>query len=201
MIRFSRPFAGAALLLVLAGFASAADPKPSKPTPEKTWELNFDKVAWDKVFDWLNRETGLKPQGPLPNLKGELTLKGAKPYRLGEVIDLVNEALEVPHGLRLVRAKGSSYFLHDRTKPVAADRLDQVPSEQVPLRGKTELVLTTLTFNKLSAKETASVAQTRLSRIGQVKVLEGNRLQIVDQASFILQLMRFLRKDGEWLVD
>ena len=112
-----------------------ADPKAEPAKPEKLYEVKFDNTEWSKVFEWLERESGLmyitkdKPTG-------SVTLKPDRKYTLGELIDLLNERLELDKFVILRKSMSFATFSAD-----TVDASDQraVTTEQFEAAGRGEL--------------------------------------------------------------
>ena len=87
------------------------DPKAVTPTvkAEKTYSVAFEKAPWSSVFEWFAKESGLTYLGT-QSVTGSLTLKSDKKYTLGELLDLLNEALSQQKYIIIRRSQ--SFVLH-----------------------------------------------------------------------------------------
>ena len=78
--------------------------------PEKTVTVNFTSANWDEVLEWFSKESGLTP---ILTVKptGSVDLKPPKDrkFTIGEVVDLLNEAMTQQKFI-LIRRQVSFYI-------------------------------------------------------------------------------------------
>lgn len=120
------------------GGALAQDTKP------KTFSVNFQNVAWDDVLAWYAKETGLTLIPGKEKPKGILTLKPGvgKKFTVGEMTDLLNESLAQQKWL-LIR-RHLSFVVVPADEKIDPMLVPRVPLDELPDRGRTELVQTVL---------------------------------------------------------
>jgi hypothetical protein len=147
----------AIFFLSLCACAHADDKKPDAP---KTFEMKFKAAKWEDVFAWYAKETGA---GFIPGKvkpKGALTLKfgAGKRFTVGEVTDLLNEAL-AQQGFIVLRGEKSFLVVNTKEK-IDVSLVPFVSLSDLKNRGSTELV-------RVSLKPTDTV----LANLDEVKKL------------------------------
>jgi type II secretory pathway component GspD/PulD (secretin) len=172
----------------------AAQPKTDAPA-EKTVSVLFDGLPWVDVLDWYGKETGLvlvttvKPTG-------SVTIKPPKEkkYTLGEVTDLINEALRSQKFV-LIRYN-ATFTIWPADEKIDATLIPPVLVSELPKRGKTEIVLCTVgPFKTISAPEVVGEVEKMCTPFGKVILFEKqNALQIMDTAGNILRIIETLDK-------
>jgi RNA polymerase sigma factor (sigma-70 family) len=171
----------------------AVGKEPPKPAaaPEKTFAVKFQNAAWKDVFTWYAEISGLKLVGEvLPT--GTLTLQPMRQFTIGEVTDLLNEAL-MQQKFILIRRQ-TSFIIHPADEKVDPTWLPRVELADLPKRGKTELVEVEITLaEKLEAEATAPEVRKLLTPFGEVPFAKGKRLVVRDTASSVRRITETLR--------
>jgi RNA polymerase sigma factor (sigma-70 family) len=172
--------------------------KPDKPdapkADEKTYAFEMRDKPWAAVFEWYAEASGLgytgtfKPTGTFTFISP----KGKK-YTLADITDIINEAL-LSQKFLLVRRDTTFSLLPADEKPdpilVPRIRLDELPK-----RGKTELVSVVLPMTRFKAKDVAPEIKNLLGTFGEVVVLErANQLVLQDLAGNLRQVRQTLKE-------
>lgn len=168
---------------------AAAAPKPAEP--EKTYSQKFDKASWDSVLSWFAKATGLN-QITTQKPGGTATLS-IDNKTLAETIDLLNEALANEKFL-LVRGE-QSFTLHPADQKVPPELIPQVSVDQLPKRGKTEMVQVFIPLKTLSAEEIApQIKQAKLlSNFGDAGPLGTSHVVVQDKVGNIRNIFNYLK--------
>jgi hypothetical protein len=155
----------------------------SRPSSQrvKTASLEFRDASWQRVLEWLSDFSGLYFTGTPPS--GRFTFvspRGAKPYTVAEIIDILNEAL-LQQKLLLIRRELSFTIVpaDARMEPM---RLLQLPIESLPEYGKTEMASVMLKLHALAAEDIASEVKKKIAGpCGEVIALKkSNQLLLTD---------------------
>jgi hypothetical protein len=177
-----------------------AQPPAKADTPkeaEKTYEMTFRGVPWAKVFEWYAEVSGLPFVGQTTPA-GTLTLLpvGQKPrYTLSEVTDLLNEALIGQNRLLVRRDKSFTVLATDeRVEPTLVPR---VAVDELPKRGRTELVSVAIPLTNLTAGTMAADVKKLLGPFGEVVALEAANLLVVRDTAGNLRLIVTMIKEVE----
>jgi type II secretion system protein D len=171
----------------------AAD-KPTAEKPEKLYEVKFDNTEWSKVFEWLEKETGLmyitkdKPTGTV-------TLKPNRKYTFGELIDLLNEALEL-HRYVILRKEVSFSTIPSDVNIVKdyKQHVQTVTPEELSKRGKTEIVQVVIPLVSLSADDVRSQVKALLSPFGEVSAFGTDKLLVLDKTANIRSVNNLIKQ-------
>jgi hypothetical protein len=164
----------------------------SKPAEaEKTYTQKFDKATWDSVFSWFSKATGLQ-QITTEKPGGTVTVN-IDNKSLADTVDLLNDALAREKWV-LVRSE-QSFTLHPASEKVPPELIPQVPVDQLPRRGRTEMVQVFLPLKTLSAEEIApQVKQAKLlSNFGDVGPLGNTHLVVQDKVGNIRHILNYLK--------
>lgn len=155
----------------------AAAPK-ADPADEKKYTISFDKATWDQVLEWYATQSGLslittaRPTGsviikPPPGQR----------YTLGEVTDILNEALLQQKFLLVRREK--SFTVLPADEKIDSTQLPRVSLEELKKRGRTELVTVVIPLTHFRASDIGPEVERMLSRFGEVVALERFRQLVV----------------------
>jgi type II secretion system protein D len=174
----------------------AAQPagETAKPSPEKKVRFEFRDKRWSEVLEWLVDQTGMqvisptKPAGTFtfiaPKVNGV-----PREYTIPEVIDIINEALSQQRYM-LIRRQ-ASYTI------VAADDvindwiLPRITAEDLPTRGKTEMVSVVLQLNALVAEDMVPEVRKMMGPFGDVVALtKSNQLLMKDTAGNLMRIVK-----------
>jgi type II secretory pathway component GspD/PulD (secretin) len=158
---------------------------PAKP--EKMVTVNFDKADWSIVLEWYQKESGLvfvgtaKPEGPV-------TIRGLdQKYTITQATDLLNEAM-MPKGFILVR-QTATFTLIPVDQKVNWSLVPTITLEELPRRGRTELVIATLVLKTINVEDAAPELEKMLTPFGKLVAFKAsNSLQIGDQAGNVLRI-------------
>ncbi len=157
--------------------------------PEKLYTVNFENKSWDKVIDWLEKESGLmcitkeKPTG-------SITLKSKKEYKLGEVIDLFNERLEQNN--LLIHRQSNTFALVPADQKIAVERFAYLSHDELKARGKTEPVLCWIQLKDIEAGEVIAQVKKTLSPLGEVELVGNKQLTVRDNAAYVRNVIAIL---------
>jgi Bacterial type II/III secretion system short domain len=186
------------VLAFLAGDTAAAGEPTGKPK-EQRLAFVHNQTPWPRVFEWLSDKTGLpfiaSDKGPA----GTFTFVPAKIgdrqrlYTVPEIIDTVNEALG-PKGYLLVRRE-RSLTLVAMDEKVQPSLVPLVPLNELPSRGRTELVRIILPLAGMNARDAAATAKTLLGPFGEITPLT-NHLVLRDTAGNLAQILEVLKQVG-----
>ena len=180
--------------------SSASDKTPDKPadkpapSSERKITVNFKNAHWDDVLEWFAKESGLTPILTV-RPTGSVTLQPPKDrqYTLGEVVDLLNEAL-IQQRFILIRRQ-VSFYIHPSDEKIDASWVPRIELHELPSRGRTELVQVIIPLKTLTVEETAPEVQRLLSPFGMVSSLSKlNALVVLDTAGNIKRILETLQK-------
>ena len=136
-------------LLALAGSAqapAATDVRPAcrsrpgrhaqAPAPEKTHTLYFSSANWDDVLSWFSKESGLTPILTVkPTGSVDIKPPMGKKFTMGEVVDLLNEAMAQQKFI-LIRRQVTFYIHPSDEKIDAIGRAADSNSANFPLAAR-----------------------------------------------------------------
>jgi type II secretory pathway component GspD/PulD (secretin) len=190
----------AVFLAGLGGSVLAVDPPAAPPAPatsaakpaekEKTFSYKFDKSSWDTVLNWFARNSGLIPVTTVKPT-GTVTLT-INDKTLGQTIDLLNEALAQEKYV-LIRGE-QSFFIHPADEKLPRTLIPLISPDQLPKRGKTELVQVVVPLKTVVAEEIVPQVKKLLSTFGDVSAFGTNQLVLTDKAGNIRHITIFLEK-------
>jgi type II secretion system protein D len=189
--------------VLAAGLGGAAlsqtPPAPTPPPPaatrpaeaEKTFSQKFDKASWDSVLSWFAKASGLN-QITTQKPGGTVTIN-IDHKSLGDTIDLLNEALANEKFI-LVRGE-QSFTLHPADQKVPPELIPHIGIDQLPKRGRTEMVQVFIPLKTLSAEEIApQIKQAKLlSNFGDAGPLGANHLVVQDKVRNIRNIINYLK--------
>jgi type II secretion system protein D len=180
--------------------AKDKDKDPSDPIPklpDKKYAVSMDGKPWRAVFAWLTEITG-KPVIAANLPTGSLTFVSSPGtmYSLPEIIDIVNFGL-------LSNSQTQKYYLIHQERVfqvVGADEkidpalMPRVAVDQLPTRGRTELVQTVLQLKTTNAEETAVDIKPLLGPFGGVAAMPKlNQLVVHDTAANLERLWKLVK--------
>jgi type II secretory pathway component GspD/PulD (secretin) len=163
----------------------------------KVYSIRFDKKSWKDVFAWYAAESGLTYVGAaLPT--GTFTfgaqndlLDGLTPmYTLAEVTDHINDALLKQNWL-LVR-NDKSFAVVPADEKVDPKWVPQITINELPKRGRTELVQVVLTPKGLLVTDILPDIKKLLGPFGSAIAFRNDSLVIQDIAGNILKIKKTL---------
>src|SRR5262249_39835018 len=136
-------------------------PTPALP-PEKTVTVNFKIAEWGDVLEWFSKESGLTP---IYSVKptGSVTLQPPKDrkFTMGEVVDLLNEAMMQQKSPPTRRRVPSPTLPSD--EKVDGSVIPRIEMNELPRRGKTELVQVLMPLQTLAVEDTMPEVQKMLT--------------------------------------
>jgi hypothetical protein len=158
--------------------------KPVAPAlavkPEKMYDVNFDKVPWPNVIEWLAKETGLTVVGS-EKPAGTCTIKFGRKVAIAELMDTFNETL-AQQKLILVRGE-QTLRLWPTDKPLSQLFVRPVRVEDLDKYGKSEVVQVVLPLDGISAEDAEKLAKKRMSQLGEVTTIAEKQLVLRDRTS------------------
>jgi type II secretion system protein D len=161
---------------------------------ERTITVNFKNAHWDDVLEWFAKESGLTPILTV-RPTGSVTLQPPKDrkFTIGEVVDLLNEAL-IQQRFILIRRQ-ISFYIHPSDEKIDASWVPRIELSELPNRGRTELVQVIIPLKTLSVEETTPEVQRMLTPFGLVSSLSKlNALVILDTAGNVQRILETLQK-------
>src|SRR5205823_10942915 len=123
---------------------------------------------------------------------GPVTIRGMdQKYTLAQATDLLNEAM-IPKGFILVR-QTATFTLIPVDGKVNWALVPTITPDDLPQRGRTELVIVTLVLKTINVEDAAPELEKMLTPFGKlVAFKQSNSLQIGDQAGNILRIKRVI---------
>ncbi|MBM3980196.1 MAG: hypothetical protein FJ304_07900 [Planctomycetes bacterium] len=157
-------------------------------TGERTISFNFEKMGWDDVLDWYSKESGLtlittvKPTGSLAFKPSK-----EKKFTMGEVTDLLNEALTQQKFI-LIR-RNMTFFIHPADEKIDPTMVPRITLDELPKRGKTEIVEVILPIKGMVVLDAQEELKRLLTPFGSMVPLEkSNSLLLRDTVGNILRI-------------
>ncbi|MFM8931326.1 MAG: hypothetical protein ACKOS8_05545, partial [Gemmataceae bacterium] len=175
------------------GQLPAAAPAAAPKSDEKRIVFNMESQRWSQVFQWLVDQTGLKyASSYIP--QGSFTFKSpeGKKYTIGEIIDIINEGLNSnPDQQRyLLIRRETSFVLVPADERIDPTLIPRITLEELPGRGKTEVVTLVYSLNTLVAEEIAPEVKRLMGKYGEVVPLSrANQLVMQDSAGTLRQIV------------
>jgi type II secretion system protein D len=183
--------------------APANDARPitlSQDAAPKEKLISFDmgNKPWASVMDWYAQESGLpfvsvvKPPGGTFNFTPPRVNGQSKKYTLGDVTDILNEAL-IDKGFILLRRE-ASFTLHPADEKISPAELKHVTEKELAGLGKKEVVQVTFRPNTLVAEDLVPEVKKILGPFGEVSALTAaNQLIMQDQAGNLRRVIEMIR--------
>jgi type II secretory pathway component GspD/PulD (secretin) len=161
--------------------------------PATRYAFQMRDQPWNNVLEWLTEISGLpvvtsvRPAGTFNYVvRAEATLT------LPEIIDVLNDAL-IQQNFLLIR-RDNSFTLVPTDERVPPQLVPFIPLEELPLRGKTEVVKVILPLSRLSAEAQATEARKLLSPFGEaVALTDANALSLQDSAGALTEIVETIR--------
>ncbi len=168
-------------------------PAPGKPAPEKKFSFQMKDVPWYDVLEWYAKTSGLTPiYNVVPT--GKFTFTPPKPdmqYTLGEITDIINEAM-ASQKYMLFRRQVSFTVLPTDEK-LELGPLLRFELSDLPRLGKTEVVQVLIPLTNLAVEDVAPEVKKMLTPYGAVSSLQKtNTLVVVDTAGNIRRIVETL---------
>jgi type II secretion system protein D len=168
----------------------------------KPFAFEFSNAPWAEVLDWLKDRMGL-PLATIYRPTGSFTfdpVKGAdgkkKLYTVPEAIDAINEALLAQKFMIIRRAATFTVWPADEAIP--PELIPFIDLEELPTRGKTEIVKVNYPLKTLNADTLAPGIAKMKGPFGQVVVIdEANRLILIDVVQNLRGIIKMIEEmDG-----
>lgn len=164
------------------------------PAADKKLRFEFRDKRWPEVLEWLSEQTGLpvitvqKPTGTFtfvaPKVNGQ-----PREYTIPEIIDIINEAL-TQQKFMLIRRE-ASFTIVAADEQVDRAILPRVRAEDLPNRGKTEMVQTVLQLTNLVAEDMVPEVRKMMGPFGEVTALNAaNQLLMQDTAGNLVRIIK-----------
>lgn len=168
----------------------------AKKTEEKRYRFAMQDQPWAKVMEWLVVETGLPFVSSYKPPVGKINItppKASHPdgYTMGEIIDLVNDALAPSKFLLLRREAALTLIPADEAIPPELVRT--VPPDDLRKVGRTELVRVSLPLRAVDPQELAPEVKKLLGPFGSV-VAVGKALVLQDTAGNLKHVLRVIHE-------
>ena len=168
------------------------------PAPEKTHTLYFAKANWPEVLDWFAKESGLTPILTIqPTGSVDIKPPMGKKFTMGEVVDLLNEAMAQQKFILIRRQV--TFYIHPSDEKINATDVPRLELSELPTRGKTELVQVLIPLKSLTAEDAVPEIQKLLSPFGTVSPLSKiNTLVVLDTAKNVSNIYKMIQEiEGE----
>jgi RNA polymerase sigma factor (sigma-70 family) len=183
------------------GLANADQPPPNAASPrppEETFVFELRDKPWPAVLEWYSEISGLAYVGRY-RPRGKATFippTRKRKYSLGEITDVLNELLMAQNHI-LVR-RTTTFTLLPADEKLDGSLLPEVRPEDLPRRGKTELVATVLLLKATSVADVAPLVKKMMGPFGGVVLVpRTNRLILQDTAGNLRRIHRTLEElDG-----
>ncbi len=186
---------------VLARAEAPAKPAPAAKPGVETYTFTFDNKPWSQVIEWFADTTGLafvgnhKPAGTFtflpPKVNGTL-----KKYTVGEVIDLLNEALQVNSTTKrymLIR-RAQTFTLVPADDKIPRDLIATVDVADLPRRGKTEIVRVNVPVEGGDVEELVPKLKLMMTQLGDaVGIPANNHVVLVDTVGSLTEVLKTIR--------
>jgi hypothetical protein len=156
--------------------------------------FEFHEAPWKQVFAWLTRHTD-KEVIMSYRPTGTFTFHGQpkKTYTIGEVIDVLNEALAAPPQKYQLIHRERHFVLVPADERIDGTMPPQVPVDQLTQHGKTEIVRVAIALQRLQAEDVVADVKKMLGPFGEAVALKaGNRLLLQDQAGKLQRICKML---------
>jgi RNA polymerase sigma factor (sigma-70 family) len=171
-----------------------SDKKPAEP---KKFVFKMQNVPWDDVLKWYGETTGL---GAIYTVKPEGKLTFSPPlgrqYTIGEITDLLNEALQAQ---KLFVIRGfKSFTLVGTDEKMPLNLIPHIEVNDLSNWGKTEIVEVDIFTSEKLASELKNIASEiknkLLSPFGRIVLANGNRLTVSDTAGNLKRIVDLLQQ-------
>jgi len=179
----------------------AAEPKA--PSQEKRLPFEMRDKPWREVFEWLSDQTGLpvicaySPTGTFTFISPRDADKQPRKYTIPEIIAMINEGLRAgPPTQRyvLIRRQRSFTLVPANEEIRPGGVLPRVTLDELPSRGKAEIVSVILPLQALVAEDVAPEVQKMMGPLGKVVAIsKANRLYLVDTAADLERVVMMIK--------
>jgi hypothetical protein len=156
--------------------------------------FEFQEAPWKQVFAWLTKHTD-KEVIMSYRPTGTFTFHGQpkKTYTIGEVIDVLNEALAAPPQKYQLIHRERHFVLVPADQRIDWTMPPQVSVDQLTQQGKTEVVRVALALRTLQAEDVVADIKKMLGPFGEAVALKaGNRLLLQDQAGNLQRICKMI---------
>lgn len=151
--------------------------------------FNFRSQKWADVLDWFARQGGLAlVMDQIP--EGSFTYSDNREYSPTEAIDLLNSVL-LTKGLTLLQ-RGRMLILVDLSKDLRSDLIPRIKPEEIPDRGKFEIVTVQFPMGRRPVDAVAKEIEPLLSPYGSCIALTQTGQLLVTETAGKLQTFSIL---------
>jgi RNA polymerase sigma-70 factor (ECF subfamily) len=179
------------LVLERAGEAKAHTEKPK--AAEKRYTFSMQNKPWKDVLEWFSDQTDLvfvgtrKPSGTFTFVSPK-----GKEYTISEIVDILNEALMAEKDKYILIVREKTFTLHPADEPLPRN-LPASSLEDLPKKGKTEIVRLIVTLKEGRATDVAPTVKKLMSPFGDViPIWESNALILIDTAGSLREVVKTL---------
>jgi len=198
---------GALIAMAAATFAQApAAPKAADfkvPSQEKRLPFEMRDKPWRQVFAWLSDQTGLPvisvspPTGTFTFISPRGVDKQPRAYTMAEIIDFLNEGLLAGPGTQqyvLIRRQ-HAFILMPANGEISTDGiLPRVTLDELPSRGKTEIVSVILPLQSLVAEDFQPQVMQIMGPLGKVvAIAKANQLYLQDTVANLQRIVTMVK--------
>ena len=164
---------------------AAPNVAPAKP---KLYNNTFRSAPWQTVFDWFERESGLKILSA--DIPGGTVTMTVENKTLPEVIDLINDVLGQKQYVMLRGSESFRLFAVD--KKIPNEYLQTVTPETLDKLGNTEWVRVTVQLPAGNIAEVVPQLANLKSQFGDVTAI-GDKIVITDKAATARQIVKLVK--------
>jgi hypothetical protein len=145
---------------------------------ERAFSFEMRGKPWGAVFEWLTDKTGLPfISKDIPTGSFNFIARKGQKYTMPKVIDIINDGLLLQNYVLIRRA--TSFPVVSADQELEPSLVPWVTLEELPKRGKTEIISTMLRLDHLVAQETASEVKKQMGPFGKVVVLSAMNMLIL----------------------
>ncbi|HEY1189648.1 MAG TPA: secretin N-terminal domain-containing protein, partial [Gemmata sp.] len=171
--------------------------KPLAPTPPaKTFTLKFQDAEWADVLDWYAKASGLtlitavRPTGQVTIASGNRALT------LGEVTDLINDAL-LPKKHLLIR-RGGAFTVVAADEKIDPALVPRIAPKDLEQRGRTELVQVIIPVPQGAVAGLVPEVKKMLGPLGSVVALrQPSAVLVQDAAANVIKIRETIARATE----
>jgi type II secretory pathway component GspD/PulD (secretin) len=162
-------------------------PPPAVSAADGALRFNFAAAPWKEVLEWLAQQSGLSLQiETLP--VGSFTYRDDREFTVEEALDLLNSCL-LPKGYTLVRRERILMAI-DLESPVPEELVTLVTTEQLPERGRFELVKCLFPLAKMKPEDVVAMIKDFLGPQGRAIPFPKTRQILVTETAGKLRIIR-----------
>jgi type II secretion system protein D len=173
----------------------------AKPANDGRVEFEMRDKRWIEVLEWLADKTGLPfvgthhPQGTFTFISPRRPGQPAPRYTIPEVIDIINEKLMDEHYLLIRRTASMTIVPIDEKGQIPLIDLPRIRIEELPARGRTEVVQIVVQLHSLIADEFAPGAKKMLGSFADVVAIsQSNQLVVTDTVGNLQRFVNDIKK-------